>query len=36
MSSSSKSDWLDRWWPLFLIVFGAIFVTCLVSFKPFW
>lgn len=39
MSSSSKRDvgvWFDRWWPAFLIAFGLIFVTCLVSFKPAW
>lgn len=37
MSSSSepKSEvWLDTWWPLLVIVFGLIFVTILVSFKP--
>jgi len=33
MSSSSES-WLDRWWPLLLIIFGVAFVTFLVSFHP--
>ncbi len=26
--------WLDTWWPLFVILFGIIFVSVLVSFKP--
>jgi hypothetical protein len=37
MSSSSEPKsgaWLDTWWPLLVIVFGLIFVTILVSFKP--
>jgi hypothetical protein len=35
MSSSSESAfWLDTWWPLFVILFGVIFVTVLVSFSP--
>jgi hypothetical protein len=35
MSSSSESEfWLDRWWPLFVILYGALFVTVLVSFSP--
>jgi len=35
MSSSSESvSWLDRWWPLLVILFGLIFVTVLVTFKP--
>jgi hypothetical protein len=33
MSSSSES-WLDRWWPLLVILFGLAFVTLLVSFHP--
>ena len=28
------SSWIDRWFPLLLIVFGLIFTTVLVSFKP--
>jgi|APThiThiocy_cv2_1041547.scaffolds.fasta_scaffold00055_30 hypothetical protein len=35
MSSSNKSEsWLDRWFPLLVIVFGLLFVTLLVSFHP--
>jgi hypothetical protein len=35
MSSSSESlSWLDRWWPLLLILFGLTFVTVLVTFSP--
>jgi hypothetical protein len=35
MSSSSGSEsWLDRWWPLLLILFGLTFVSLLVSFFP--
>jgi hypothetical protein len=33
-SSSEPGWWLDRWWPLFVILFGVIFVSILVSFKP--
>jgi hypothetical protein len=34
MSSSSSEVWLDRWWPLLVILFGVIFVSILVSFHP--
>jgi hypothetical protein len=35
MSSSGKSEfWLDRWWPLFVILYGVLFLSLLVSFKP--
>jgi hypothetical protein len=35
MSSSSEPGWwLDRWWPLLVILFGVLFVSILVSFKP--
>jgi hypothetical protein len=35
MSSSSESaSWLDRWWPLLIIIFGVIFVSVIVSFSP--
>jgi len=33
-ASHEKEFWLDRWWPLFVILFGAIFVSILVGFKP--
>jgi hypothetical protein len=32
--SSSSEPWLDRWWPLFVILYGVLFVTVLVSFSP--
>jgi hypothetical protein len=32
--SSSGEVWLDRWWPLLVILFGVIFVSILVSFHP--
>jgi hypothetical protein len=34
MSAASEEKWIDRWWPLFLILFGVLFVTVLVSFAP--
>jgi len=35
MSASSVSEsWVDRWWPLLVILFGVLFVSILVSFKP--
>jgi hypothetical protein len=34
MSSSSASHWLDRWWPLLVILYGVLFVSILVSFHP--
>ncbi len=27
-------SWLDRWFPLLVIIFGVLFVALLVSFKP--
>lgn len=32
--SSSRESWLDRYWPVLLILFGLIFVAFLVSFHP--
>lgn len=32
--SASNEKWLDRWWPLLLILFGVLFVSVLVSFAP--
>jgi hypothetical protein len=32
--SSSRDSVLDRWWPGLVILFGLIFVSVLVSFKP--
>lgn len=29
-----RESWLDRWWLLFLILFGLIFVTFILAFKP--
>jgi hypothetical protein len=35
MSSSNEQGWsLDRWWPALVILFGLIFVSVLISFKP--
>jgi hypothetical protein len=34
MSSSSESSWLERWWPLLVIMYGVFFVTVLVTFAP--
>ena len=34
MNLSKESVWLDRWWPLLVILFGILFVALLVSFKP--
>ncbi len=35
MSASHDSDsFLETWWPLFVILFGVVFVTLLVSFHP--
>ena len=35
MSSSTESSfWLDRWWPLFVILYGVLFITMLVTFAP--
>jgi hypothetical protein len=33
MSAESPS-WIDRWWGLLLIIFGLIFISTLVFFKP--
>jgi hypothetical protein len=32
--SSSSEGWLDRWWPLLVILYGLLFVTVLVTFSP--
>jgi hypothetical protein len=35
MSSSNESGfWFDRWWPLFVIIYGVIFFSILVNFAP--
>ena len=34
MSALHKEFWLDRWWPLLVILFGVLFVSILVSFHP--
>jgi hypothetical protein len=35
MSETTESEaWLDTWWPLLVIIFGVIFVSCLVFFHP--
>jgi hypothetical protein len=32
--ASSRESWVDRYWQVFVILFGLIFVSILVSFKP--
>jgi len=32
--SASNEPWVDRWWPLLVILFGVLFVSILVTFKP--
>jgi len=34
MSTSHKSHWFERWWPLFLAAFGISFILFLACFKP--
>ena len=33
-ASHNPSHWMDTWWPLFVILYGIIFVACLVCFNP--
>ena len=33
--SHNTTHWLDHWWPLLLILFGIVFVSCLVTFHPY-
>ena len=36
MSTSSESQsWLDRWWPLLLVLFGLGFISILAFFAPY-
>jgi len=32
--ATERESWVDRWWPLLLILFGVVFVSVLVSFHP--
>lgn len=32
--SVTTERWLDRWWPLLVILFGVMFITVLVTFSP--
>ena len=32
--SLKREPWIDRWWPLLLILFGVACVTLLVVFHP--
>lgn len=34
MSEWQELPWFDRWWPLFVIIYGVIFVAVVVSFFP--
>jgi len=33
-SSNGSGPWLDRWWPLLLILFGVTFISVLAGFHP--
>ena len=33
-SHTSREPWIDRWWPLLLILFGLTFTLCLALFRP--
>jgi len=33
-AAGEKESWVDRYWQVLVILFGLIFVTVLVSFKP--
>ena len=32
--SVTTERWLDRWWPLLVILYGVIFITALATFSP--
>ena len=32
--SVSSERWLDRWWPLLVVLYGVMFITLLVTFSP--
>ena len=32
--SVTTERWLDRWWPLLVILYGVLFITALVTFSP--
>jgi hypothetical protein len=32
--SVTTERWLDRWWPLLVILFGVMFIILLVTFSP--
>jgi hypothetical protein len=34
MSVPHKASWLDRWWPLLVILFGTTFIATLALFQP--
>jgi hypothetical protein len=34
MSAHNKDSFIDRWWPLFLILFGLTFISILALFHP--
>ena len=38
MSSSHEHEhlrWIDRWWPLLVIIYGIIFVGIVTQFNPY-
>jgi len=34
MSDHNKAPWIDRFWPLLLILFGLTFISTLALFHP--
>ncbi len=34
--SHERDSWVERNWQVFVIAFGLVFLTVLVSFKPGW
>lgn len=34
-TSEEKDSWLERWWPLFVILYGVVFVLIIDNFAPF-
>jgi hypothetical protein len=33
-TQKNQDSWVDRWWPLLLIILGAIFISILALFHP--
>ena len=30
----TPTPWIDRWWPLLIILFGLVFTLCLTLYRP--